>query len=164
MKPALSGRAARGSFGATYGDAHDSEGDTESGTRGTSTKKNRRDKNKNKGMEDKKSRASERVSTSANPGVLDCSTPRSSSKRPHYTTGRVCRGCRGNHWIQFCFYMFRDLAPEGWEPSPEIEALVKENLKEDPSILEEAKLRTKRSMTLRNKISTSALTANQSKD
>jgi hypothetical protein len=80
MKPALSGRAARGSFGATYGDAHDSKGDTESSTRGTSTRKNRRDKNKNKnkGLEDKKSSTSERVSTSANPGVLDCSTPRSS--------------------------------------------------------------------------------------
>jgi len=162
MKPALSGRAARGSFGATYGDAHDSEGDTESSTRGTSTKKNRSDKKKNKGMEDKKSSASERVSTSVNPGVLDCSTPRSSSKRPHYTAGRVCRGCGGNHWIQFCFYLFPDIAPEGWESSPEIEAFVKENLKEDPSILEEAKLRNKRSMVMQNKTSDS--TANQSKD
>jgi hypothetical protein len=91
MRPALSSRAAKGSFGATYGDAHDSEGDTESSTRGTLTKKNRRNKNKNKGMEDNKSSASERVSTKgANPGVLDCSTPRSSSKRPLCPSGRVC--------------------------------------------------------------------------
>jgi hypothetical protein len=115
MKPALSDRAARGSFRAIYGDTHDSEGDTESSTRGTSTKKNCRDKNKNKnkGLEDKKSSTSERVSTSANPRVLDCSTPQSSSKRPFLTVGRVYYGCGGNHWIQFCFYLFPDIAPEG---------------------------------------------------
>jgi hypothetical protein len=63
MRPALSRRAAKGSFRATYGDAYDSEGDTESSTRGMSTKKNRRNKNKNKGMEDNKSSTSERVLT-----------------------------------------------------------------------------------------------------
>jgi hypothetical protein len=101
MKPALSGKATRGSFGVTYGDTHDSEGDTESSTRGTSTKKNRRDKNKNKNksLEDKKSSTSERVSISVNPGVLDYSTLWSSSKRPFSTVSRVCRGCGGNHWI-----------------------------------------------------------------
>jgi hypothetical protein len=166
MKPALSGRAARGSFGATYGDTHDSKGNTESSTRGTSTKKNHRDKNKNKNknknkdLEDKKSSISERVLTSANPGVLDCSTPQSSSKRPFSTISRVCCGCGGNYWIQFCFYLFLDLAPKGWEPSPEIEALVKEALKKDPSILKEAKLRNKQLMVMQNKTST----ANQSKD
>jgi hypothetical protein len=99
MKPALSGRAARGSFRATYGDTYDSKGDTESSTRGTSTKKNHRDKNKNKnkGLEDKKSSISKRVSISANPRVLDYSTPQSSSKRPFLTIGRVCCGCGGNH-------------------------------------------------------------------
>jgi hypothetical protein len=79
MKPALSSRAAKGSFRATYGDAYDSKGDTESSTRGMLTKKNHRDKNKNKnknkGLEDKKSSISKRVSTSVNPRVLDCSTP-----------------------------------------------------------------------------------------
>jgi hypothetical protein len=101
MKPALSSRAARGSFRAIYGDTHDSKGDTESSTRGTSTKKNRRDKNKNKNknkdLEDKKSSTSKRVSISVNPRVLDCSTPQSSSKRPFLTIGRVCHGCGGNH-------------------------------------------------------------------
>jgi hypothetical protein len=147
MKPALSGRAARGSFGVIYRDTYNSEGDIESSTRGMLTKKNCRDKNKNKnknkGLEDKKSSTSKRVSISANLGVLDCSILWSSSKRPFLTVGRVYCGYGGNHWIQFCFYLFPDIAPEGWESSPEIEALVKENLKKDLSILKEAKLRNK---------------------
>jgi hypothetical protein len=92
--------------------------------------------------------------------VLDCSTSQSSSKRPFLTIGRVCCGCGGNHWIQFCFYLFPNIAPEGWESSPEIEALVKENLKQDPLILKEAKLRNKQLMVMQNK----TLTANQLKD
>jgi hypothetical protein len=102
MRPALSGRAAKGLFRAIYRDAYDSKGDTESSTRGMSTKKNRRDKdknkNKNKGLEDNKSSTSERVSIKGiNPRVLDCSTLRSSSKRPFLTVGRVYYGYGGNH-------------------------------------------------------------------
>jgi hypothetical protein len=165
MKPALSRRAVKGLFKATYGDTHNSEGNTESSTRGTSTKKNHRDKNKNKnkGTEDNKSSISKRVLTKgANSRVLDCSTPKPSSKRPHYSSGRVYRGYGGNYWIQFYFYLFPDLTLEGWEPNPEIEAFIKENLKEDPSILKEVKLQTKRLMVLQNKALASTL--NQLKD
>jgi chemotaxis protein histidine kinase CheA len=49
-----------------------------------------------------------------------------------------CRACLGIHKTGRCFYLYPELAPEGWHPRDHVRERVEENLKQDPTLRAEA--------------------------
>ena len=79
--------------------------------------------------------------TGGAPGTVEVNR---SQKRKQATggapgTAKVCRACEGHHATRCCFYLFQERAPETWTPRPHLQKLVEQNLKDDPTLEEEAK-------------------------
>jgi len=127
------GNIAKGSFGAAFG-----EGSPENRDESDSEKKG-----KGKG------RGKDKSNADSNPNNDE--KQEAGQKRPYQRSTKVCIGCGGRNWCQDCLYRFPEKAPKNWKPNPKIQAFVKTNLEEDPNIIKEATMRSKRSMYFRNK-------------
>lgn len=67
------------------------------------------------------------------------STPKRKYSNLANSTKRTCQACGYFHLTEKCYYIFPTLAPEDWKEKGHIRQQVNQALREDPTILEDAK-------------------------
>jgi len=140
-------KLAKGSFGPTFADEADqyaadeaisgAEASPESGAKNRRQRKKpgKKGKGKRSGGKTTKDRKKDEASSDDEATSIRFK----SRKRQNDSNWRVCRACEGFHETRRCYYLFPDQAFEGWKPNDRVQKVVNENLKEDPTLKEEAK-------------------------
>jgi tetratricopeptide (TPR) repeat protein len=144
-------KLAKGSFGPTFADVADqhaadeaisgAEASPESGAkRRRSRKTGKNGKSKRGSGKTTKDRKKDEASSD------DEATPIKfqGRKRQYDSSWKVCRACEGFHDSRRCYYLYPDQAPKGWKPRDHIRKVVDNNLRDDPTLEEEAKRWSKR--------------------